>query len=326
MALIKNTDTGRAAHAVVLDLGDLARQADAMIARARAQADQIIADARRERERLITGATEIGRINGEKQGRDEGFAVGLERGREQAFAEHAARLAAIESSFTAAIGDFDSRRRRMFEEARRDVLRLALAIGRRVARRALDADENAARTQLDAALGMVFQPHRLLVLVSPGDVELIRAAAPALISRFSDSPHVEIRADQSFAPGECVIRTDDGEIDARLSTQLGRIAETLLPGASSDPIDKVNSGTGVPPVEELTSASGTSVPPVRETSSASGTGVPPVRQRVDSDLCTGETPAPPGNTNTGETPSPPGNTDTGETPVPPDSDEPEPTA
>ena len=266
MALIKNTDTGRAVQAVVLDLGDLARQADAMIARARAQADQIIAEARSERESLISDAAEIGRNNGDKQGREEGFAVGLENGRKQAHQEHANRLAAIEASFNAALAEFDGSRRRMFEEARRDVLRLALAIGRRVAKRAVEADERAAETQLVAALGMVFQPHRLLVLVSPGDVELINAATPALMSRFSDSPHIEIRADQTLAPGECVVRTDDGEIDARLATQLDRIAETLLPGSSSDQIDNI----------------------------ISSTGVPPVRPEVDSDLCTGKTPVPPG--------------------------------
>ena len=73
MAVIKKSEAVNAArNAVVLDLGDIARQAELLRRRAEEQAEAIVADAREQRERLVsTGYTE-GHVEGSKKGYSEG--------------------------------------------------------------------------------------------------------------------------------------------------------------------------------------------------------------------------------------------------------------
>ena len=235
MALIKNADAlGRTGGAVVLDLGDIARQAEALRAAAIAQAEGVVEEARRERERLIAGAADIGFKEGEARGHEAGLHAGFDEGRRTVFEEHARQIAAIEAGWTRALDDFESRRARILEESRRDVLRLALEIAQRATHRAVAADEAAVEAQLAAAIHAVLEPHSIVALIHPDDAELAAAAMPRLVARLSGSPHIEIRPDPALAHGECIIRTTGGEVDARLSTQLDRIAETLLPGSAAD--------------------------------------------------------------------------------------------
>lgn len=238
MPLIKGDESvRRAAGAMILDLGDLARQGEAIIAEARAEARRLVAEARAERDRLLADAEAVGVARGETRGHEHGRKAGHEEGRLAAFNQYAQRIKSIETGWESALTEFHDRRSRMLEESRADVLRLALAVGERVARRAIDVDERAVERQLAAALDMVLAPKKLVVHICAADARIVADAMPALAAHLSGSPHVEIRPDPELRHGECVITTAGGRVDARLSTQLDRIAVLLMPGdpAPRDP-------------------------------------------------------------------------------------------
>lgn len=252
MALIKSANSSVAARgAVVLDLGDLTRQGQAIIAAAQRQAQAIIADAHAERARLISDAAAAGRADGVIEGRAEGLKQGLAQGQAQALAEHKAALGAMVTGWSGALEQFVGARDRLLSEAKTEVIRLALAIGERVTKRAIEADPAAAAAQLEAVLERVLRPSRLTVRVHPADRAMLADAAPALVQRFAAVQHVELVDDGALARGSCVAvvmgaaRDGDagaggsgggatgigGEIDASIGTQLDRIAEAILPGA-----------------------------------------------------------------------------------------------
>src|SRR5437879_148228 len=104
MALIKNSNAAVIARdAVVLDLSDLRRQGEALLAQARARADQVLAEAAAERDRLVAGAAEAGRDQGLAEGLADGRARGLDEGRAQAIAGYKPRLESLEAAWTAAL-------------------------------------------------------------------------------------------------------------------------------------------------------------------------------------------------------------------------------
>lgn len=232
MALIKNSESEMLVReAVVLDLGDLARQAASIKARAASEAEMILLNARAERERLIKDAAAEGFAEGKREGREAGLLAGLEAGKAEAYSANADLIRKIESGWSAALDDFEQRRTRLHTEARADVVRFALAIARRITRRIVDADPAAVETQLDAALRHVLEPTRLVVLVNPEDAEIAVSALPSLVARLAKSPHIDIRSDPSLNHGDCIIETRGGEIDARIDTQIERICEAIQPGA-----------------------------------------------------------------------------------------------
>ncbi|MFB0987205.1 MAG: hypothetical protein QMB94_12975, partial [Phycisphaerales bacterium] len=122
--------------AVVLDLGDVGREAADLIEVARNEAESLLADARIEAARLTECAAEIGRAEGmaagEAAGRAEGLAAGATQGREEAMNAMAEELNSIATGWNEALVGLLASRDAIREEARRDLLRLSLAIAERV--------------------------------------------------------------------------------------------------------------------------------------------------------------------------------------------------
>ncbi len=234
MPMIRRADAASIAReAVVLDLGDLARQGEAMIDRARREADRIVEDAKAERERLIAGADERGHAEGYARGLEEGNAKGHEDGRAAALAGQQTAFQQLEAAWMEALAAFEKRRDSLHSEAERGVVSLAVSLGERVAKHAIEADEQAAARQLQEAIGLAMRPSRVRVRVSPGDAEGVREAMPGLADRLGTSASVEFLEDESLSHGSVVIEADESRIDGTIETQLERIVGALLPGEPS---------------------------------------------------------------------------------------------
>lgn len=231
MPMIRRADAASLAReAVVLDLGDLARQGRALTERAQQEAERIVEDAKAERERLISGAAERGHAEGLAQGQAEGHAEGLERGRTEAIAAEAESLGALQASWNGALDRFEAMRVALHAEAERGVLALAVRLGERVAKRAIELDGEAAARQLVEAIDLTMQPSRVRVRVSPGDAEAVRAAMPGIADRLAGSASAVVVEDESLSHGSVVVEADESKVDGTIETQLARIIDVLLPG------------------------------------------------------------------------------------------------
>jgi flagellar biosynthesis/type III secretory pathway protein FliH len=234
MPMIRRADAASLTRdAVVLDLGDLARQGQTLLERARQEAARIEAEAQAERDRLIAGASEKGHAEGLERGLAEGHAQGVERGRAEAVEAQAASLETMQRAWAGALDAFEGSRSELRAQAERDVLTLAVRIGERVAKRAVEVDEQAAVGQLTEALELTMRPSRLRVRVSPGDAQTVRAAMPGLSDRLGESASVVVVEDGGLSHGSVVVEADETLIDATIETQVGRIVDALLPGGSS---------------------------------------------------------------------------------------------
>lgn len=257
MALIKHANAEKIAKsAIVLDLGDLHRQGQAMIAHARAQADAIIAEAREERERIISGAAEQGRAAGFAKGVDEGRVKGAADAHAEALAARRADLDRLVDAWSKALASFGQQRDHMTQAAEREVIALACLIAGKVVKRSIALDPGIVVDQLRAVLGTLVRASELVIAVNPADRPVIDAAFKPLLAQFPAVRSVELVEDAALARGSCVARTREpgaaahagagpsssvartvsggglgGEIDASINAQLDRIVEVLLPGA-----------------------------------------------------------------------------------------------
>lgn len=234
MGLIRRPDIQQMARAaLVMNLGDLAREGDRAVLSARAEAERIIAEARAERDLLTKGAVEEARKQGFEKGLEEGRKQGAEEGRKEAFQAARDELARLERAWGEAMGAFDSARGEMLGALRRDALALAVMLAERVVRRTIEVDERVVVRQLEAALEMIARATRIVVAVHPEDEQLLREALPAIVAKFSDVTHAEIAQDAGIERGGCVVRTDvGGVIDASIRTQVERLAASI--GAAAD--------------------------------------------------------------------------------------------
>lgn len=238
MALIRRADAESVARdAMVVDLGDLMRQGERIRERAKGEAEQIIAAAKAEREKILHGAREQGHSEGFAKGRADGHAKGRDEVLAQTLAERKAQIAAIEKGWTQALQQFASQRDAMMQEARREVITLALEIARRVVKREVEVDRQVAERQLASVLELLAFPTRLVVRINPRDREVLDRALPSLLARFPLAQHAELVEDPAVEPGGCLVRTGGGGwIDARVQTMVDRVCESVAPRMADFPV------------------------------------------------------------------------------------------
>ena len=224
--------------AVVLDLGDLGRQAAKLRALAEQQAEGILAEARDEAAKLSVGAEETGKKQGYEAGLAQGIEEGRTQGREAALEEHREQIATLIQQWNAALGDFEGTRATLDREARTAVLRLAVRLAEKVVHRHVAIHPDAVLDQVREALSLILEPTRATLRVHPEDHALLSSLLPEVVAEFDAVEHAEAVADPGIAQGGCVLTYGPGRIDATIEMQLSRLASLLLdpaPESTSEP-------------------------------------------------------------------------------------------
>jgi flagellar assembly protein FliH len=230
MALIKNAQADRMVRgAIVLDLGDVARQAEQVVQQAREEAGRIVARGRAEAQTLIDAAAEKGLAEGLAKGLIEGRAEGERTGREQVIEQFTTQMQQLSEAWTGQIVKWEADRADMLRAGREDVLALALAMGECVVRRIANIDPSVIEDQLAEVLAVVSRRTAATVRVNPEDRPVLQAVMPQLMQQLERSGEVSLTDDPQITRGGCVVTTAGGRIDATLEKQLERIVEALLP-------------------------------------------------------------------------------------------------
>jgi flagellar biosynthesis/type III secretory pathway protein FliH len=151
-------------------------------------------------------------------GQQQGYAAGL------AAAE--AQLAPVREALAGVVDGVASAEERFLAAAELRSVELALALAEKIVGAALDVRPELVVEIVTGALRRSVERDRLVVEVSPDDVELVRASVTEAADRLGVG-RLEVVAERRVARGGCVVRTSEGEIDARISEQLDRAGELL---------------------------------------------------------------------------------------------------
>lgn len=230
MALIKSHQARDLAHdAIVLDLGDLRRQAKVLIDRAHVEAQRLVDEGKAKADAMTADADRRGYDAGYARGEAEGRAAGQAAGRAEALAAYGQQLQQLQQAWIAAAQQWDADRRAMLIEARQSLLTLAIQMARKVVRRVPEVDPSIVVDQVAEAVAYVARPCDVTVRVHPEDRPLLDDAMPSLIEQLTQVEHATLVDDQTIQRGGCVVTYGQGRIDATLDTQLDRLIDTLMP-------------------------------------------------------------------------------------------------
>jgi flagellar biosynthesis/type III secretory pathway protein FliH len=159
--------------------------------------------------------------------RGEARAEGFEAGRQEA-------LAALEpamQSLADALQGAGENAQRFLEDAERSAVELALALTRKMVGAAFEVQPELVLEAVPGALRRTTGRDHLVLEVNPDDFELVRDAADGVAARIGGIRRMDVVAERRIARGGCVVRTEEGEIDAQIEEQLtraGEIAADLL--------------------------------------------------------------------------------------------------
>lgn len=119
--------------------------------------------------------------------------------------------------------DLSTARPKLCRQAEADLLRLAIAIARRILHRELSIDPLALQSLVQVCLDRLANQEQLHVKVNPNIATPIRAILSKLSSR-----NIEIAPDNTLDTGGVVFETARGQLDASIQTQLDEIERGLI--------------------------------------------------------------------------------------------------
>ncbi len=166
------------------------------VGRAEQEAAQILSDAREEAKAL------------RQEAREEGTAEGR---RAVAAAELALRAEAV----------------RLREEAGDRLVRLAVTLARQVLDHELNSDPAAILRLVRRAVAQVSWAPRARVRLHPEEARRLGEAYPQLSATAAGGAELEIRADDSLSPGDCLVETESGEVDGSVRARLADLERAL---------------------------------------------------------------------------------------------------
>jgi len=168
-----------------------AKQGTQLLDQARARAAALLAEARAEAEKQRQVAVQAGQAQ-------------------------AAALLAVAQQQAAAIT----------RQAEGDLTRLAVRIAEKLLGEQLQLSPESVTLIVRQCLARASASRRITLRVHPDDLALVERALPRL-AQACESDLLRPQADPTLARGDCVLETDQGEIDGRLQIQLQAIEEAL---------------------------------------------------------------------------------------------------
>jgi flagellar assembly protein FliH len=149
--------------------------------------------------------------------------TGYQEGLVAAKAEAAASIKALDERLAKTIAELTQLRPRLRRQAETDLVKLSLAIARRILHRELAVDPEALRGLIQAALEKLQSQEICRVRVHPAQEPLVRS----MLGQGASGRPVELVADKTLDRGAAIFETNRGNLDASAETQLLEIEQGL---------------------------------------------------------------------------------------------------
>lgn len=161
--------------------------------------------------------------------------LGHEEGMERGLAEARVRVEQALEAVAAAERALAEMHDRYVADAEAAAVDLAFQIAEKVIGTTIATDREAVLGVVSGALLRTTDRDHLVLEVNPGDFELVRDSAAELAARLGGISRMEVVSERRVEAGGCVVRTEAGEIDARVSSQLERVRQLLAEAGGATP-------------------------------------------------------------------------------------------
>jgi flagellar assembly protein FliH len=148
---------------------------------------------------------------------------GYEAGR----AEALAALAPASEALQQAAGALTAEAAECADRLEAHAVDLALQLAEKVLGGALAVQPEHVVEAVRGALRGIVDRERLTILVNPDDLEMVRDSIADVLGSLGGVEHCEVQAERRVGRGGAIVRTPDGDVDARLETKLQRAREVI---------------------------------------------------------------------------------------------------
>jgi flagellar assembly protein FliH len=191
---------------------DAENEAATIIEKAKAEAAQIVAEANAQHDKIVSEA------------RNEGFEQGSQEGFDKGSAEVERLIERMHKILEAVM----QRREEILQDTESQIVELVILMARKVIKILSENQKNVIMANTVAALRKVKTRGNVTLRVNIEDVKLTTAHADEFIQHVENVQGITVQEDSSVEKGGCIVETDFGAIDARISSQLTELENKIL--------------------------------------------------------------------------------------------------
>jgi flagellar assembly protein FliH len=201
---------------------DAHERAKKELEKARQDAEQIIERAKMEVERMVKEAEmRVAEIE------HEAYQKGYDAGREVGFKKGQSEVRRLIDRLGMIVGQAIDVREEIIAASEKQMVDMILMVARKVIKDEVVERKEVVLNNIREALRRIKDRDRVNIRVNFADLELTTAHKDELIKMMESLRKVNIYEDSRVDRGGCIIETDVGSIDARISTQLKEIEEAI---------------------------------------------------------------------------------------------------
>jgi flagellar assembly protein FliH len=198
------------------ELASLRRNAEEEIAVLRKSCDEEIARAKAETEASLDALKAAAQAEGREAGHSEGYATG------------AAESERVLSRIRTVLEGIQNKREEIFEDAERQVVELALLFTKKVITVLTAQNRDIVIANIKEALQKIHKSGRVTIKVNTADLQVSTEHKAQFIASLEGAGPIDIMEDSTIAEGGCVVESDFGEIDARISSQIAELESKIV--------------------------------------------------------------------------------------------------
>ncbi len=153
---------------------------------------------------------------------------GFDQGREEGFKEGKAEVERLVHRLHLILDRAMDKRGQILEQTETQVIELVLLIARKVVKTISENQKNVVISNIGQALRKLKTRSDVIIRVNLADLQLATEHAKDFIELAENAKNLAVVEDTAVDRGGCIIETDFGEIDARISSQLHELEEKIL--------------------------------------------------------------------------------------------------
>ncbi|MDR2575175.1 MAG: flagellar assembly protein FliH [Treponema sp.] len=198
-------------------------EAEALLVHAREDAKKIVSDATQLAEKLETETRST--LDEEKTA---ALNQAREDGRNEGYAEGKTEVDRLIERTHTVLERAQDKRGEILVQTEEEVIRLVLLMVRKVVKVISESQHDVVVSNVIEALKKVKDRGNIIIRVNIEDVKLTTEHTKEFIKALEGVKSIQVAEDSSVDMGGCVIETDFGEIDARISSQLAELEAKIL--------------------------------------------------------------------------------------------------
>jgi flagellar biosynthesis/type III secretory pathway protein FliH len=139
------------------------------------------------------------------------------------------KMEAVLQRYSDAIGEVQRLRSALYTQVEREVVKLAVAVAKKIVHREIQVDHDIVRTLVHVALGRVAEKSTVTLCLNPDDYDYLVEHRAELSQ--SEGQDISLLADKSIERGGCLIQTNCGDIDARVEEEFHEVEHSFFEGS-----------------------------------------------------------------------------------------------